>query len=80
MGFARKTDVCLVLGRFSVKGDKDKAAAIYHMRGGPLLSKNALHIFVGRPLIPIEQNARVLLLPACLRGCFPVPAYPLGAY
>jgi hypothetical protein len=24
--------------------------------------------------IPIEQNPRVLLLPVCLRGCFPVPA------
>ena len=30
--------------------------------------------------IPIEQKNRVLLLPACLRGCFSVPAYPLGAY
>jgi hypothetical protein len=30
--------------------------------------------------IPIEQNPRALLLPACLRGCFSVPAYPLGAY
>jgi hypothetical protein len=28
----------------------------------------------GPPLIPIEQNPRALLLPVCLRGCFPVPA------
>ena len=30
----------------------------------------------GRPpsLTPIEQKTRVLLLPVCLRGCFPIPA------